>query len=400
MAVPQETATPIRIGIVDDDPTMLEALSELIEQDPSLELVGTAIDADAAKELAVSTQPDLMLMDVRMPGTGQKATADILRVLPDVKILAHSVERDRSVIMEMLGAGVVGYVSKGSTGGELLKAIHEVAIGRGVISEEIASVVVDELALRARRQEAEARALEDKRELITRVLNNPESLAVAHQPFVDLRSGEITGYEALARFEGPPHRSPSEWFEDAWEVGLGVELELLAIQRGLQTLSLLDPAHVLALNVSPALAGDPRLAEILGGGSLARLILEITEHAPVDDYKALSRALRPLRERGLRLAVDDAGAGYAGLRHILRLSPNLIKLDMELTQGIEGDRARTALASAMIAFASEIEAEIIAEGIETEGELRALQSLGVQMGQGYYLGRPSLISHDLASASH
>jgi EAL domain-containing protein (putative c-di-GMP-specific phosphodiesterase class I) len=101
-----------------------------------------------------------------------------------------------------------------------------------------------------------------------------------------------------------------------------------------------------------------------------------------------------MQQRGLRLAIDDAGAGYAGLRHILRLNPNVIKLDMDLTQGIERDRARTALASAMIAFASEIGAEIIAEGIETEGELRALQALGVQRGQGYYLGRPMLVAPD------
>ena len=389
----------IRVGLVDDDMTMLEALSELIEQDPSLELVGTAIDADAARELAIKTEPDLMLMDVRMPGTGQKATTEILRVLPDIKILAHSVERERSVVMEMLGAGVVGYVSKGSTGGELLKAIHDVAAGRGVVSEEISSVVVDELGFRARRQEALERAQADKRELILGVLKNPDTLSVAHQPFVDLNSGEVDGWEALARFEGPPHRSPSEWFEDAWEVGLGFELELLATTRSLMTLPQLDPGHLLALNVSPAVAADPRLAEVLGPGSLARLVLEITEHAPVDDYEALSEALRPLRQRGLRLAVDDAGAGYAGLRHLLKLSPNLIKLDMELTQGIEGDRARIALASAMITFASEIDAEIIAEGIETEGELKALQALGVQRGQGYLLGRPTLASPPQASAS-
>ena len=395
MAVREQTAARIRIGLVDDDATMLEALSELIQQDPSLELVGTAIDADAAQKLAINTGPDLMLMDVRMPGTGQKATADILRVLPNVKILAHSVERDRSVIMEMLGAGVVGYVSKGATGGELLKAIHEVATGHGVVSEEIASVVVDELAIRARGQQALTRVLDDKRELITGVLNNPESLAIAHQPFVELASGKVTGYEALARFQGPPHRSPSEWFEDAWEVGLGFELELLAVHRALQTLPLLDPSHVLALNVSPALAADPRLAQMLGDGSLSRLILEITEHAPVDDYEALSNALRSMRQRGLRLAVDDAGAGYAGLRHILRISPHLIKLDMELTQGIEGDRAKIALASAMIAFASEIDAEVIAEGIETAGELKVLQSLGVEVGQGYFVGHPALISLDL-----
>ena len=382
----------ITVGVVDDDAAMLEALSELIQQDPSLELVGTASDAHAARELAVRTEPDIMLMDVRMPGTGQQATADILRLLPHIKILAHSVERDRSVVMEMLGAGVVGYVSKGSTGEELLKGIHDIAAGRGVVSEEIASVVVDELGSRARRQKADEGALGEKRDLIQAVLQNPQSLAIAHQPFVDLASGEIVGYEALARFDGPPQRSPSEWFDDAWEVGLGFELELLAIERALLTFKALEPKHLLALNVSPALALDPRLKKALGPGSLARFVLEITEHAPVENYEVLSEALRPMRQRGLRLAVDDAGAGYAGLRHILRLSPNLIKLDMELTQGIEGDRAKTALASAMIAFASEIDAEIIAEGIETEPDLRALQSLGVQRGQGYYLGRPALVS--------
>jgi EAL domain-containing protein (putative c-di-GMP-specific phosphodiesterase class I) len=395
--VDEAQAARITVGVVDDDATMLEALAELIQQDRYLELVGTASDAEAAQELATRTEPDIMLMDVRMPGTGQKATAEILSRLPNIKILAHSVERDRSVVMEMLGAGVVGYVSKGSTGGELLKAIHDVAEGRGVVSEEISSVVVDELGLRARRQEAVERARVDKRELILAVLGDPETLGVAHQPFVDLASGEVVGWEALARFEGPPHRSPSEWFEDAWEVGLGFELELLATQRSLLTLPALQSDHLLALNVSPALAVDPRLAEVLGTGSLARLIVEITEHAPIEDYEALSLALRPLRQRGLRLAVDDAGAGYAGLRHILRLSPDLIKLDMDLTQGIEGDRARIALASAMITFASEIDAEIIAEGIETEGELRALQALGVQQGQGYYLGRPTLASTDQAS---
>jgi EAL domain-containing protein (putative c-di-GMP-specific phosphodiesterase class I)/CheY-like chemotaxis protein len=385
-------AIRIKVGLVDDDAAMLEALVELIEQDPSLELVGVASDADAARELALRTAPDMILMDVRMPGTGQKATADILRLLPDVKILAHSVEQERSLVMEMLGAGAVGYVTKGSTGQELLKAIHDVAAGRGVVSEEIASVVVDELGSRVRRQRADDRARTEKRELIADVLKRPENLAIALQPFVDLASRKTVGWEALARFEGPPHRSPSEWFEDAWEVGLGLELEILAIGRALLTLNNLDPSHLLALNVSPALALDPRLAAALGEGSLARLVLEITEHAPVEDYVALSQALRPMRERGLQLAVDDAGAGYAGLRHILRLSPDLIKLDMDLTQGIEGDRARTALARAMIAFASEIGAEIIAEGIETEGELRALHALGVQKGQGYYLGRPTLVS--------
>ncbi|MGH2712037.1 MAG: EAL domain-containing protein [Actinomycetota bacterium] len=382
----------IKVGLVDDDAGMLLALTELIEQDPSLRLVGTASDAEEAQQLAVAAEPDIMLMDVRMPGGGQHATAEIHQRLPDVKILAHSVERDRTIVMEMLGAGVVGYISKGSSGTDLLRAIHDTAAGRGVVSPEISADLVDELANRVRRQQADDRRREEQRELILGVLEKPESLAIAHQPFVDLASGNVVGWEALARFDGPPHRAPSEWFEDAWLVGLGADLEILAIEQALKTLPNLEEGQLLALNVSPALAADPRLAPVLGTGSLAHLVLEVTEHAPVEDYGVLSKALRPLRQRGLRLAVDDAGVGYAGLRHILKLSPNLIKLDAELTQAIEIDRPRIALASAMIAFASEIGAEIVAEGIETEGELQALQALGVEWGQGYYLGRPALVS--------
>lgn len=392
MPPPDKQRETITVALVDDDSRMLTALSELVHQDSSLELVGTATDADGAKVMARTQRPDVILMDVRMPGTGQRATAEILSEQPEIKILAHSIERDRSVVMQMLGAGVVGYVSKGSTGAELLKAIHDAASGHGVASADVSSDLIDELATRVRRQQVADRRQQERRDLILGVLESPSSLAIAHQPFIELASGDVVGWEALARFDGPPHRAPSHWFEDAWDAGLGTELELLAIEQALKTIPSIAPDQFLALNVSPTVAADGRLATVLGEGSLDRLILEVTEHAPVEDYAVLSKALRPLRQRGLRLAVDDAGVGYAGLRHILRLSPRLIKLDAELTRGIEVDRPRIALAAAMIAFASEIDAEIVAEGIETEGELRALQALGVQWGQGYYLGRPTLVS--------
>ena len=117
-------------------------------------------------------------------------------------------------------------------------------------------------------------------------------------------------------------------------------------------------------------------------------MIEITEHAPVADYDALAQAIRPLRAHGVRLAVDDAGAGFASLRHILRLSPDVIKLDRALTAEIDSDAPREALAAALILFASRIGSTVVAEGIEREEELRTLRNLGVLYGQGYYLARP------------
>jgi EAL domain-containing protein (putative c-di-GMP-specific phosphodiesterase class I) len=116
--------------------------------------------------------------------------------------------------------------------------------------------------------------------------------------------------------------------------------------------------------------------------------VEITEQAQVEDYDELNVALGHLREVGVRIAVDDAGAGYASLRHILRLEPDVIKLDKSLVRNVHRDRPRRALATALISFAAEIGATIVAEGIESAEELDALRDLGVTFGQGYHLARP------------
>lgn len=123
-----------------------------------------------------------------------------------------------------------------------------------------------------------------------------------------------------------------------------------------------------------------------------RIILEVTEHAAIEAYEQLGAALSVFRQRGLRVAVDDAGAGYASFRHILRLRPDIIKLDMALTRDIDQDPARRALASALITFAGNTRSTIVAEGVETAAELHTLQQLGVTAAQGYYLGRPTPLS--------
>jgi EAL domain-containing protein (putative c-di-GMP-specific phosphodiesterase class I) len=156
-------------------------------------------------------------------------------------------------------------------------------------------------------------------------------------------------------------------------------------------------AVYLGINSSPELILSGRLAPMIADVDAARLVLEITEHATVTDYDALIRALRPLRERGVRIAVDDAGAGYASMRHILSLKCEIIKLDMSLTRDIDTDPGRRALARGLISFACEIGSDITAEGIETRGELEALRNLGVHKAQGYYLSRPGSMEDALTA---
>jgi EAL domain-containing protein (putative c-di-GMP-specific phosphodiesterase class I) len=212
--------------------------------------------------------------------------------------------------------------------------------------------------------------------------------SIAYQPIWDIATRRPVGFECLARFSASPERSPDRWFHEAGEVGLGIPLELAAIRAALSALPDLTGNAYLAVNASPATALSSDLYALLDGVPGKRLVLEITEHAHVEDYGRLGAALAPLRARGIRLAVDDAGAGYASLQHILHLQPDIIKLDMTLTRNVDGDPARRALAAALIDFARNTGIRIVAEGVETEAELATLRQLGAHYAQGYLLGRP------------
>jgi EAL domain-containing protein (putative c-di-GMP-specific phosphodiesterase class I) len=215
-----------------------------------------------------------------------------------------------------------------------------------------------------------------------------DQIAMVYQPIWDLNEQRPDGFECLARFTGGPSRSPDKWFMEAAEIGLGTLLELAAIRIAQSSLSAF-PDHVyLAVNASPKTILSGEFANTLIGMPAERIVLEITEHAHVDDYEGLLRALEPLRSRGVRLAVDDAGAGFSSLQHILQLRPDVIKLDMALTRHIHLDPARRALASALVAFARNTNSRIVAEGVETASELEALRSIGIEKAQGYFLGRP------------
>lgn len=214
-------------------------------------------------------------------------------------------------------------------------------------------------------------------------------LTMAFQPVVDLRSGGIFGVEALARFSVEPYRPPDHWFAIARHVGVGLELEMLAIELALDRLVDLAPGVRLAVNASPETVTSAALLEVLGKvAEPERVIVEVTEHVHVDDYRTLDAALDRLRLLGVSVAVDDAGAGISSLSHILRLRPELIKLDRELVTGVDRDPARRSLVGSMVVFASETGAGIVAEGIESLSERDVLRDLGITFGQGFVLYMP------------
>jgi EAL domain-containing protein (putative c-di-GMP-specific phosphodiesterase class I) len=215
-----------------------------------------------------------------------------------------------------------------------------------------------------------------------------EGRHVVLQPVVDIRTGKAIAVEALSRFDVAP--TPDVWFAEATSLHLGVELELACASTALDTLSRQDLPALLGVNLSPAALLSAECSSLLESVDRSRLIIEITEHAPVEDYEALNSAIAPHRQAGAQLAIDDAGAGYASFRHILRLSPDFIKVDIGLIRNVDADPVTQALITALASVAATAGARLIAEGVETEDELATLHRLGVTLGQGYLLARPSL----------
>ncbi len=383
-----EHPAAIRVLIADDEAELRAALADLITSEDSLELVGTARDAGEVVELARANQPDVALVDVKMPGGGATATRGILERSPRTRVIALSAYEDRSTVMEMLGAGAAGYLVKGTSPEEIVQAITRVVSGQTSVSSEVMGSVVHELSVQLRKETQHSEELRVRRERIERAVAG-EGFSLVYQPIWELATHRIVGNEALARFSADPVRGPDVWFAEAAELGLIVQLELFAIGSALTDLSRLPLDTYVSLNLSHRTAMSPELLDVVAGIDRGRLVFEITEHEEVEDYVALVEALARLREGGGRVAIDDAGAGFASLRHTLRLAPDIIKLDISITAGIDADRARRALARALITFADEMAMTIVAEGIETQAELDALLALGVGYGQGFFLARPA-----------
>ena len=228
------------------------------------------------------------------------------------------------------------------------------------------------------------------RERVESVLSGT-GLSIALQPIVSLEDGAVVGVEALSRFALEPSAGPDRWFAEAAAVGLGTQLELFAVDAALDLLPRLPRPMSMAVNVGPDTFCSPDLLGLLERSTPDRVIVELTEHVGVEDFPALRRACQDLRSLGAQVSIDDTGAGFASLSLVLQVAPEVIKLDRELTSGIDLDPVRRALAGALVGFGAETGAAVVAEGIETAAELAVLRDLGIAYGQGYYLGRPGTL---------
>ena len=386
----------IRVLIADDEQSVLDVLTALMDGESDLEVAASARDAETAIQLATREQPDVAILDVRMPGGGgPRATREILRRSPDSRVIALSAHEEIDSVLEMLRAGALGYVVKGDSTDAIVKAIHRSLDHRGTFSSQVtgdmAHALAEQLHMVSQGSEQRRQEVEDR---ISRVLDGDgDELYMAYQPIFDLKDNEVVGLEALARFRSPPDRSTDTWLAEADAVGRLLEMEGACLRAAIGDLERLPEEAYLSLNISPAMAIAPELRAVLDGLPAERLVLEMTEHARVDDYTALKAALGTFRERGVRLAIDDAGAGFASLRHIVLLHPDFIKLDMTLTRDIHVDETRQALVAALVAFGSQIGAEVVAEGVEFAEQLDTLRQAGVQFGQGFYLARPQALPY-------
>lgn len=378
--------------IVDDAPENVALLERVLRAAGVAEVHGVT-DPREAVTRALEVDADLVLLDLHMPHLdGFGVMSELQERLPEdafLPVLVLTADATAETRDRALAAGAKDLLHKPFDLTEIRLRVRNLLETRLLYT----TVQQHNSALQAdldRRSEEERRAA-DERELRHQRVQSViagAAFTMVYQPITDLVSGDIIGAEALARFPRGPNRPPNEWFDEAASVGLGAELEMAAVAAALGGLDELPADVFISINISPATAIRPELDALLREHPAERLVLELTEHTPVYDYRGVTSALEALRDRGARLAVDDTGAGYSGLQHLVRLSPDVIKLDIGLTSGIDNDPAKRALSTALVAFAADIGASIVAEGIETHAELEALRHLGVKQGQGYLLARP------------
>jgi EAL domain-containing protein (putative c-di-GMP-specific phosphodiesterase class I) len=369
-------------------------VSEFVGTDQVLRFVDAEPGADAPEEgtcLPLGGSFCARVLDGRFPGFIPDARARPETALLDVTAALH------------IGCYVgVPLVAPNGAATGMLCAISDTAAPtlseRDLASLRLLAGVLRDLQSRA----VSAADAEQQREQLRFVMTTVVGGRGRHpvlQPIVEIASGRAIAAEGLTRFTLPSPaagvvgalRSPAQWFDDAQRIGLRAELELATAAS---VLDLIGTARVpagisLSVNLSPETVVGGGIDELLRGRELRRVVVELTEHAPVTDYGRLADVLGPYRQRGLRLAVDDAGAGYASLTHLLDVAPDLVKVDMALTRGAEADVARRALLTALARFATVTGASVVAEGVETEPQLHAIAGCGIKLAQGHLFGEAS-----------
>lgn len=348
-------------------------------------------DVHVLEAVSGETEPFRVAQGSVSPAFASYCSRVVAGELPNVIPDALADDRTRDLpITQFVGIGAYAGVPVVLPGGEVYgmlccigrDAHPEIDTGDVRFMRVLASLLSDEVE---RKRPLEEVRTETVGRIKAAIAGN--GLRMVFQPIVRLDTLEIVGAEALSRFDGGPP-TPDRWFREAAGVGLELELQTASLRMAVTSIPQMPNGVYLSVNASPELINLWADRELPEGVPYERLLLEITEHDPIDDYDQLLRALMPLRDRGMRIAIDDAGAGYSSFRHILLIKPDVIKLDISITRAIDQDASRRALASALLSFAADIDASLVAEGVETVAEKETLQELGATLGQGYLFARP------------
>ncbi|GAC1328166.1 MAG: hypothetical protein NVSMB17_03250 [Candidatus Dormibacteria bacterium] len=395
---------PIKLLIADDDEVMRDVLADLFVSDPRFTVLPTARDAASAEALAREHQPDVALLDVRMPGGGGPAAARAIRLCAAAtQIVALSAHNDRDTVLQMLESGAIGYVVKGSNPRSIMEAALNAAVGLTTLSPEVAGGIVTSATaqLRVSREVDEARrALQASTTELRSALLDGE-FRVVYQPKVSLVTDRTIAAEALLRWEHPLRGTvpPLDFIPLAEESGLIIDIGAWVLEevcrQARQWRKLLPGRQpiAVALNVSARqfesnlAASFSRIIE-RAGIAPETLCLEVTESMVMRDPESAITTLRELKALGLEISIDDFGTGFSSLAYLKRFPIDEIKIDKSFVDGLGTDPEDTAIVAAIMGMAHALDIRVVAEGVETADQMSRLRMLGCDHAQGYFFARP------------
>jgi DNA-binding NarL/FixJ family response regulator len=370
---------PINVLVADDEETVVDVLRALIGSDPSLHFVGAAHNAEDAIELTVRERPDVVLLDVRMPGGGGlRATREITKRCAPTKVVALSAHEDSDTVIGMISAGASAYVPKGDPTDKILRTIHRAMDPDYVANDPPPQLNPDLISpmLPRRTQQSTAVAKAILEGVIT----------AEFEPIADLATGQIVGLDAHARVATLPHRSYNNWLADAEAADLLLDFEMSAFRASLSALPLISEDLFLEFEVTQSTAAEGRFRRAIRRAVAPRIVLGFSPLAPASGPELEAAdpggVVATLRGRGVRISTRDAGPGFASLRHLSRLSPELARLDPTLVRSLGESFSSHSVVAAVTACATDIGARVIAPGVGSREQLRDLRNLGVELVQG------------------
>jgi EAL domain-containing protein (putative c-di-GMP-specific phosphodiesterase class I) len=378
-----------RILIVDDEPANVTLLVGVL-QAAGYRNVRELTDPRQALGAFLDWLPDLVLLDLHMPFVDGLTLMGAMRAeVPEsdfVPVLVLTADGSRDTLRRALNRGANDYLTKPLDLEEVLLRVRNllaIRLAHDALRESNTDLA-NSLRERVRFEDVLVGNRDERVAEMQATIDAGPSMAF--QPIIELATHRPVGFEALARFDS--EKPPGQWFAEASMLGLGAELELSAVSVAFSQLDVLANDEFMAINVSPAVVLDARFRELIERQARDRIVVEIGEDQPFDDYDGLAIACEDLREAGTRIAIDASGSSSSSLQHLAALEPDIIKIGIGLTRAIDSDPVKRAQAASLLQFAQETNATVTAVGIESVDELLTLQSLGVQWGQGFLIGQP------------